>query len=415
MSDHNVDESGTNRTFLCVALLIVIIGVAAAATKSVPKSADLKSSGRVGVVIMKDGAVHDGTVLVRGGVITVIRKGLAESPQRSEVMLFEEDFDRAQRSEGVLVTHDGSVLRGHTLVREGGVWLLSGNRATAHARSDVRYFDADSSELGPDYYGRFPRKSYPTLDERAPKPQPVREIGCVVLESGDVFVGALVLGEESVEVHQENGALTVVPAAAIRWTATGTDRPTDAYWKLHGSKVIDPRFARQKAPDGPVAPPANADDDSQKNWTEAAKNPAVAKAIMANSQGRWGEASDLWIELYTEQRWAPFLQNFTNCSSKWVEESIKFFRRDVLLNRVNRIVAKVRESKMLDNPQVKVSLSKTLGLAIRATNKNGYPKTAHDLVSLMSSLGEDYKAQADAVWKGLTPPKMNFEGDGDDH
>ncbi len=84
MSDHNVDESGTNRTWLCVVLLIVAIGIAAVANKAAPRAAEAKPSSRIGILITKDGAVRDGTLLVRGaGWGYFVSLGAAWSAPRS--------------------------------------------------------------------------------------------------------------------------------------------------------------------------------------------------------------------------------------------------------------------------------------------------------------------------------------------
>ncbi len=347
------DDSRTNRAWLSSVLVFCAIVPAAAAglLNAAPHARKATAAGPTGVIVLDDGTVRRGTVLVRGSTLAVIH---------------------GQAGERVI------------------------------PRQRVRYFRTEASVLGEDYWAAFPKTKFKTNDWQTAKAKP--KAGgehCVVLNTGAVLVGELVHTKKGLTVTQADGVKTRVPNSAIRWSGPGA-QPAADYWTSFAGLPIDSRFRRPASLS--AGPSKNRRKASNEAYGEASKrNPKVSMAILAQGRSDWGPATGLWLQVYKSEGFKrTYFENVKHCSHKWIDLNLDPFRREALEKCVDTLLEITKAHGVFDRPEVKALLAQRLKEAAEATYVAGFPKTSQGLVARIASLGGDYAEEATIIWKQIT-------------
>lgn len=201
--------------------------------------------------------------------------------------------------EGIVVLLDGEVIVGRIRKESDQLHVHiedhdgheGGERVVPLRR--VRWMKPGSTTLDEDYWLRHGSER---LDERF-----AREVGgggIVVLNSGQVLVGRLAVGEKSITIRwpyrdqPQQGEVTV-PRSEVRWVDATRDTLGEEYRQQFPDAPVDQRGAPGKGGDQRGQAPPRAPQESH-----GAADEERSEAKLAKLEGRWAQALRLWSAIY---------------------------------------------------------------------------------------------------------------------
>lgn len=216
--------------------------------------------------------------------------------------------------EGVIVLQDGQVFTGAitTQPRTFTVRDAEGQEVVL-PRERVRWKRTDGTTLTDEYWRQFGHLPVEAT-------QAGRGRGIVVLDTGDVFVGRVLEDAADVTVRFPSGGEVTIPRERVRWVDAGRERLTDKYWQEHGDAPIDPRWQRGETRGG-ATPQGERRGAALPGG--AAPRDLRANATLAQTGGRWAEATAAWAELYRDKQLPTDLTNLLTCADALLQQGFR--------------------------------------------------------------------------------------------
>lgn len=211
---------------------------------------------------------------------------------------------------GLVVLDDGRVLLGSVVVRDRVVIVTSPDQGEVRVPlSRVRWKRTDGAALTDEYWRQFGHLPIDMQHQR-------RGGGIVVTHSGEVFVGHVTQDERGYTIRWPYGAQThtgevTIPRERVRHADMGRDTLSDEYWRQHPDAPIDPKWHRGDVPRQGASRPATP--------LPAGPRDRRSQATLAQSLGRWGEATTAWAEVFGEHGREADLRNLLRCAELWNE------------------------------------------------------------------------------------------------
>lgn len=216
----------------------------------------------------------------------------------------------ASERAGIVVTLEGRVLLGSVATRNGVVAVTSPEDGEVLVpRSRVRWMSADGAFLTDEYWRDYGNLPIDTKHQR-------KGGGIVVIDTGEVFVGHVTQDERGYTVRWPYGSQThtgeiTIPRERVRHADLSHDTLTDDYWRKHRDAPLDPKYQR-----GAAAPRQGA---ARPTTTPAGPRDRRSQATLAQSTGRWEEATVAWAEVFGEEGQEADLKNLLRCAERFNE------------------------------------------------------------------------------------------------
>lgn len=211
---------------------------------------------------------------------------------------------------GIVVLDDGRVLVGGVATRDRVVAVTSPDSGEVLVpRSRVRWMRTDGAALTDEYWRQFGHLPIDTKHQR-------KGGGIVVIDTGEVFVGNVSQDKDGVTIRWPYGDQThtgevTIPRERVRFVDLSRDTLSEEYWRQHPDAPIDPKWQR-----GDVAPRQGA---ARPTPPPAGPRDRRAQATLAQSTGRWEEATVAWAAVFGEHGKQADLENLLRCAERWNE------------------------------------------------------------------------------------------------
>lgn len=242
-------------------------------------------------------------------VLAVLLLGAAwiglRAPELHEGHVAPRPVDAGEAAEGVVVLDDGRVFPGTVTVQPKTITVRSDEHGEVVLPADrVRWRRTGGTTLTDEYwqqFGHLPVEATPAS----------RGGGIVVIDTGEVFVGRVIEDAAGgLTIRWANGGAVTIPRERVRWWRADRETLSEDYWQQHADEPLDPRWQR-----GDKGQPVEDRRGSQR--PSAGSRDKRANALLAQSGGRWAEATLAWAELYHEKQLPTDLTNLLSCAERW--------------------------------------------------------------------------------------------------